>query len=159
MFIIILFSFPLLLNLLSFSIATTKHINLTLSMEGNSTKGTCQSHASFSLEPNEKVLNNTQECKSSNTKDNDDKEKDQEEVPHDEKVEVEETGRKRLKRLREEAMEHVKIPEKWGHEQLLKEWNDYTMFDALFAPHRLIVTARDALIAHGRKARSQRLRI
>ncbi|KAJ1408458.1 hypothetical protein SESBI_23439 [Sesbania bispinosa] len=70
-------------------------------------------------------------------------------------VESEETGRERLKRHREAMMGEVKIPENWGQEKLLK--TDYTNFDALFAPHRLIVTARDALIADVRKAaRSQR---
>ncbi|KAK7324859.1 hypothetical protein VNO77_28745 [Canavalia gladiata] len=137
-------------------------------MEGNklvhkmpSRKLTSQNSASFSLEPpNEKVLNNTQECKSSNAKENDDKAKEAEEGhSENKKVEIEETGRERLKRLREETMGDVKIPENWGQEQLLKDWIDYTVFDALFAPHTLIITARDALVAHGRKAKSPRLRI
>lgn len=68
-------------------------------------------------------------------------------------------GRERLKRHREEAAKEVVIPEKWGKEQLMKEWIEYTTFDALFAPHRLIVAARDALIADARKAKSQRLRL
>ena len=71
----------------------------------------------------------------------------------------EETGRERLKRHREEVAGRVAIPDKWGKEQMMKDWIDFTTFDALFAPHRLIVTARDALIADARKARSQRLRI
>ncbi|KAK2370056.1 protein BIC1 [Trifolium repens] len=70
------------------------------------------------------------------------------------------TGRERLKRHREEMKGKVKVPENWEKEKKLKEWVDYTKFDALiFAPHALIVTARDALIADVRKSRSQRLRI
>ncbi|XP_020220176.1 protein BIC1 [Cajanus cajan] len=112
----------------------------------------------FFLESKEKLKNKTQECKSLNTKENDDKGKDKEEG-HE--ARVEETGRERLKRLREEVMmEKVKIPEKWGQEQMLKDWMDITMFDAFFAPpHSMIVTARDALIANARKAKSPRLRI
>ena len=106
---------------------------------------------------------NTQACKSPDTKDNinDDKEEEHNEkgkVEGDEAL-VEETGRERLKRHREEVMGRVKIPENWGQEKLLNEWIDCTTFDGLFAPHRMIVAARDALAADGRKARSQRLRI
>lgn len=69
-------------------------------------------------------------------------------------------GRERVKRQREEVMGKVKVPENWGQEKLLKEWIDYTTFDgSMFAPHRLIVAARDALVADVRKAKSQRLRI
>ncbi|XP_045805232.1 protein BIC2 [Trifolium pratense] len=76
------------------------------------------------------------------------------------KVVEEITGRERLKRHREEMKGKVKVPENWEKEKKLKEWVDYTKFDALiFAPHALIVTARDALIADVRKSRSQRLRI
>lgn len=67
------------------------------------------------------------------------------------------TGNKRMKRHREEVKGKVKVPENWKQEQMLKEWVDYTTFDALFAPHRIIVNARDALIADVRN--SQRLRI
>ncbi|PNX86745.1 soft fertilization envelope protein, partial [Trifolium pratense] len=64
------------------------------------------------------------------------------------KVVEEITGRERLKRHREEMKGKVKVPENWEKEKKLKEWVDYTKFDALiFAPHALIVTARDALIA------------
>ncbi|MED6169210.1 hypothetical protein PIB30_019321 [Stylosanthes scabra] len=66
----------------------------------------------------------------------------------------EETGRERLKRHREEVKGRVKIPEDWGQEKMMKEWIDYTTFDALFAPHTVIVAARDALIADGRKTTS-----
>lgn len=65
------------------------------------------------------------------------------------------TGNKRMKRHREEVKGKVKVPENWKQEQMLKEWVNYTTFDALFAPHRIIVNARDALIADVRK--SQRL--
>lgn len=119
---------------------------------------TSQSPPSLSLEPNEKLKNNSQECKSPNTND---KAKDPEKG-HSENIGkvdgVEEiTGRERLKRLREEVtMEKVNIPENWGQEPKLKDWMDYTMFDAFF-PHSLIVTARDALIANAREAKSPRL--
>ncbi|KAK7335633.1 hypothetical protein VNO80_27575 [Phaseolus coccineus] len=135
--------------------ATTLH----LSMEGNSFShnmpACCStkliispSSTSFSLEPNEMLKNNTRECKSSDARDNDDKVKDQEEG-HSEnigEVGVEETGREKLKRLREEVMmEKINIPEDWGQERKLKDWIDCTMFDAFLAPHSLIVSARDAL--------------
>lgn len=70
-----------------------------------------------------------------------------------------EGGREMLKRHREEVAGRVLIPEKWGQEQLLKDWIEYATFDALFAPHRMILSARDALIADARQGRSQRLRI
>ncbi|XP_014497556.1 protein BIC1 [Vigna radiata var. radiata] len=75
-------------------------------------------------------------------------------------VRVEETGREKLKRLREEVMmmEKVNIPEDWGQEQKLNDWVDYTMFNAFLAPHSLIVSARDALIANACKPKSPRLR-
>ncbi|KAL2331925.1 hypothetical protein Fmac_019506 [Flemingia macrophylla] len=113
------------------------------------------SSSSFSLESKEKLKNKTKECKSPNiAEENDDKGKEKDAC-------VEETGRERLKRLREEVtLEKVNIPEKWGQEQMLNDWMDITMFDAFFAPpHSLIVTARDALIANARKAKSPRLRI
>lgn len=75
------------------------------------------------------------------------------------KARVEEAGRERLRRHREQVAGQVLIPDKWGQEQLLKDWTDYTAFDPLLAPHRMIVAARDALIADARKARSQRLRL
>ncbi|ESW22063.1 hypothetical protein PHAVU_005G123800 [Phaseolus vulgaris] len=121
-------------------------------MEGNSACCSTKliispSSTSSSLAPNEMLKNNTQECKPSDAGDNDDKVKDQE--GHSEnigRVGVEETGREKLKRLREEVMmEKISIPEDWGQEQKLKDWIDYTVFDAFLAPHSLIVSARDAL--------------
>ncbi|XP_019458123.1 PREDICTED: uncharacterized protein LOC109358383 isoform X2 [Lupinus angustifolius] len=109
---------------------------------------TSQNHSSLSLEPNNNLImmNITQQaCKSPTTIENSDK--------------GEESGRERLKRHREEVMGKVKIPKKWGKEKLLKDWVDYTTFDAVFPPHTSIITARDALIADGRKPSSQRLRI
>jgi len=109
------------------------------------------------------------ECNSPNKKsydeidddDDDDEKAKEEESKENGTARVEEiTGRERLKRHREEMKGKVKVPENWEKEQKLKEWVDYTTFDALiFAPHALIVTARDALIADVRKSRSQRLRI
>jgi len=76
------------------------------------------------------------------------------------RVDAEETGREKLKRLREEVMmEKVDIPEDWGQEQKLKDWIDYTVFNAFLAPHSLIVSARDSLVANACKAKSPRLRI
>lgn len=71
-----------------------------------------------------------------------------------------ESGRERLKRHREEvAREVVRVPDKWGKEQLMKDWIDFANSDALWAPHAIILAARDALIADATKSRSQRLRI
>ncbi|BAT92080.1 protein BIC1-like [Vigna umbellata] len=122
-------------------------------MEGNDLShnmpalDTFQRSTSSSLEPNEMIKNSTE----------DDKVKEQEEGH---RVDVEETGREKLKRLREEVMmmEKVNIPEDWGQEQKLNDWVDYTMFNAFLAPHSLIVSARDALIANACKAKSPRLR-
>ncbi|KAI4322422.1 hypothetical protein L6164_022118 [Bauhinia variegata] len=119
----------------------------------NSRKPISQIPSVFSLEPINPNNNN--------------KEKDpslacEEEVQsnqNDSKVDSSDGGRERLKRHRDEVAGRVAIPDKWGQEQLLKDWIDCTTFDALFAPHRLIVSARDALIEDARKTRSQRLRI
>jgi hypothetical protein len=114
--------------------------------------------SSTSIQQNDKV-----KCKYDDDNHNDDvrEEEYNENVVELETTVVEEiTGRERLKRHREEMKGKVKVPENWEKEKKLKEWVDYTKFDALiFAPHALIVTARDALIADVRKSRSQRLRI
>lgn len=68
------------------------------------------------------------------------------------------TGRERLKRHREEVAGRVLIPDKWGKEELLKDWMDYSSFDSLLAPNGL-ASARKALMAEGRRTGSQRLRI
>ncbi|KAK7261204.1 hypothetical protein RIF29_27509 [Crotalaria pallida] len=139
----------------------------------NSIKPTSINHSSsISLEPynNLTMKNITQACKSPNTRDNDDdyyKGKGKAKVNDDSEngkvdqsgAKLEETGRERLKRHREEVMRNVNIPENWGQENLMKDWMDYSTFDGLFAPHRMIITARDALIEDVRKARSQRLRV
>ncbi|KAE9600737.1 hypothetical protein Lalb_Chr14g0376051 [Lupinus albus] len=122
---------------------------------------TSQSHSSLSLQPNNNLIMNniTQACSSPNTIDNNNKGINML-VSHAmttdkaNETRVEESGRERLKRHREEVMGKVKIPKYWGQEKLLKEWVDYTTFDALFPPHTSIITARDALIADGRKART-----
>ncbi|XVF69179.1 hypothetical protein PTKIN_Ptkin11bG0059700 [Pterospermum kingtungense] len=67
-------------------------------------------------------------------------------------------GRERLKRHREEVAGRVMIPDKWGKEELLKDWIDYSSFDSLLAPNGL-ASARKALMAEGRRTGSQRLRI
>ncbi|OIW04032.1 hypothetical protein TanjilG_24143 [Lupinus angustifolius] len=123
---------------------------------------TSQNHSSLSLEPNNNLImmNITQQaCKSPTTIENSDKGINASIHTSGETRRVEESGRERLKRHREEVMGKVKIPKKWGKEKLLKDWVDYTTFDAVFPPHTSIITARDALIADGRKPSSQRLRI
>ncbi|KAL1345589.1 hypothetical protein HN51_019324 [Arachis hypogaea] len=95
----------------------------------------------------DKIISTTRRASRSPNYDEDDEEDEDEE-------EREETGRERLKRHREEVKGRVKIPEDWGQEKMMKEWIDYTTFDALFAPHTMIVTARDALIADARKTTS-----
>ncbi|KAK3205710.1 hypothetical protein Dsin_019756 [Dipteronia sinensis] len=72
-------------------------------------------------------------------------------------------GRERLKRHREEVAGHVSIPDKWGHEEMLKDWIDCSSFEALLVPNK-IASARKALVAtadHGRNraASSHQLRI
>ncbi|TXG73614.1 hypothetical protein EZV62_002193 [Acer yangbiense] len=72
-------------------------------------------------------------------------------------------GRERLKRHREEVAGHVSIPDKWGQEEMLKEWIDCSSFEALLVPNK-IASARKALVAtadHGRNraATSHQLRI
>jgi hypothetical protein len=112
--------------------------------------------SSTSIQQNDKL-----KCKYDDDDNNAREEEYNENVVELETTVVEEiTGRERLKRHREEMKGKVKVPENWEKEKKLKEWVDYTKFDALiFAPHALIVTARDALIADVRKSRSQRLRI
>ncbi|OMO49519.1 hypothetical protein CCACVL1_30959 [Corchorus capsularis] len=68
------------------------------------------------------------------------------------------SGRERLKRHREEVAGRVLIPDKWGKEELLKDWIDYSSFDKLLAPSGLAL-ARQALMGDGRRNGSQRLRI
>ncbi|KAK4255242.1 hypothetical protein QN277_008262 [Acacia crassicarpa] len=71
----------------------------------------------------------------------------------------EDAGRERLKRHRNEVAGKVKIPDKWGKEQMMKDWTEFSTFDGLLGSHRMIIAARDALIADARKAKSPRLRI
>lgn len=77
-------------------------------------------------------------------------------------MQVQESARQRLRRHWNEVGGQVLIPEKWGKEDLLKEWIEYPSFDALLAPSG-IGLAREALVAEGRRAggggRSQRMRI
>ncbi|XP_058765046.1 protein BIC2-like [Vicia villosa] len=118
---------------------------------------TCHIQTSLSLQQNDHRL----KCNSSNQTSNDHDDEGKEKENNENGTRVEEiTGRERLKRHREEVKGEVKIPENWEKEPKLKEWVDYTTFNALISvPHALIVTARDALIADVRKSRSQRLRI
>lgn len=68
-------------------------------------------------------------------------------------------GRERLKRHRDEVAGNMRIPDKWGQEQMMKEWIEFSSFDALLGSHHMIIAARDALIADARKAKSPRLRV
>ncbi|XP_022153004.1 protein BIC2 [Momordica charantia] len=63
--------------------------------------------------------------------------------------------RERLKRHREEVAGKVTVPEKWGKEELLKDWIDYSAFDRILAAKR-IATARASLAAEGRRAANSR---
>ncbi|KAE8700214.1 Tubulin/FtsZ family protein isoform 1 [Hibiscus syriacus] len=65
-------------------------------------------------------------------------------------------GRGRLKTHREEVAGRVSIPDKWGKEDLLKDWMDFSSFDSLLAPTGL-ASARKTLMAEGRRRSSQRL--
>ncbi|MBA0745139.1 hypothetical protein Gogos_007728 [Gossypium gossypioides] len=66
------------------------------------------------------------------------------------------SGRERLKRHREEVAGRVLVPDKWGKEELLIDWMDYSSFDSLLAPTGL-ASARKALMTEGRRSSSQRL--
>ncbi|KGN46948.1 hypothetical protein Csa_020684 [Cucumis sativus] len=58
--------------------------------------------------------------------------------------------RERLKRHREEVAGKVMVPEKWGKEELLKDWIDYSAFDRILAAGR-IASARASLAAEGQR--------
>lgn len=62
---------------------------------------------------------------------------------------VEESGRERLKRHRVEMAGRVWIPDIWGHEDLLKDWIDCTVFDSALG-NKTIMSARAALVQEGR---------
>ncbi|KAL7597672.1 hypothetical protein Lser_V15G26454 [Lactuca serriola] len=67
---------------------------------------------------------------------------------------VEESGREKLKRHRLEMAGRVWIPDIWGHEDLLKDWIDCTVFDSSLGNNN-IMSARAALV----KERRSTLRI
>ncbi|KAJ6986159.1 hypothetical protein NC653_023921 [Populus alba x Populus x berolinensis] len=50
------------------------------------------------------------------------------------------------------------IPDTWGQENSLKDWIDCSAFDELLAPTG-ISSARESLVAEGRKGSSPRLGI
>ncbi|KAK4762481.1 hypothetical protein SAY86_008249 [Trapa natans] len=66
--------------------------------------------------------------------------------------------REKLKRHRDEVAGRVTIPDSWGQEDHLTDWMEYSTFDALLG-HTKISSAREALMADGRRAASQRPRI
>lgn len=70
----------------------------------------------------------------------------------------EDTGRERLKRHRIEVGGRVWIPDRWGKEELLKDWIDCSVFDEAIM-NSSIMSARAALIEEGRRAHSRRLKI
>ncbi|GJY71074.1 BIC1-like protein [Tanacetum coccineum] len=61
----------------------------------------------------------------------------------------EESGRERLKKHRAEMAGQVWIPDIWGHEDLLKDWIDCTVFDSSLG-NKNIMSARAALVQEGR---------
>ncbi|KAK6926579.1 hypothetical protein RJ641_008298 [Dillenia turbinata] len=63
--------------------------------------------------------------------------------------EYQDSGRERLRRHQREVAGRVMIPDEWGQEELLKDWVDYSSFDALLVPSG-IGSAREALVAEGR---------
>ncbi|GLT48721.1 hypothetical protein SLA2020_223290 [Shorea laevis] len=79
-----------------------------------------------------------------------------------EALQLKDSARERLKRHREEVAGRVPVPDKWGNEELLKDWMDHSSFDVLLAPKGLEL-ARQALMAEGRRMgpyhQHQRLRI
>ncbi|KAI3682418.1 hypothetical protein L1987_82388 [Smallanthus sonchifolius] len=62
---------------------------------------------------------------------------------------VEESGRDRLARHRVEMAGQVRIPDIWGHEDLLKDWIDCTVFDSSLG-NKTIMSARAALVQERR---------
>ena len=64
-------------------------------------------------------------------------------------LEIEESGRERLKRHRVEMGGRVWIPDLWGQEEFLKDWIDCAAFDAPLRTSR-IMTARAALVEERR---------
>ncbi|XP_042487099.1 uncharacterized protein LOC122067336 [Macadamia integrifolia] len=66
----------------------------------------------------------------------------------DGKGDEDESGRERLKRHHKEVAGRVWIPEKWGKEELLKDWIDCSAFNASLVPTG-IMSARAALIQEG----------
>lgn len=69
--------------------------------------------------------------------------------PPQEMLVVEESGRERLKKHRVEMAGRVWIPDIWGHEDLLKDWIDCTVFDSSLGNNN-IMSARAALVQEGR---------
>ncbi|KAA8544242.1 hypothetical protein F0562_022254 [Nyssa sinensis] len=67
-------------------------------------------------------------------------------------------GREKLKRHWREVAGRVLIPDKWGHEEILKDWIDYAPFDALLAPSG-VMSAREALVEEGRRSSPQGFRV
>ncbi|KAL8258699.1 hypothetical protein R6Q59_026652 [Mikania micrantha] len=68
----------------------------------------------------------------------------------EERVAVEdESGRERLMRHRVEMAGRVRIPDIWGHEDLLKDWIDCTVFDSSLG-NNTIMSARAALVQERR---------
>ncbi|KAJ9184474.1 hypothetical protein P3X46_004195 [Hevea brasiliensis] len=74
-------------------------------------------------------------------------------VVREEQLLQDDCGRERLKRHRIEAAGRVWIPDIWGHEELLKDWIDCSVFEASLMPNR-IMSARAALVEQGRRRAS-----
>ncbi|KAM0051368.1 putative protein BIC [Helianthus debilis subsp. tardiflorus] len=69
--------------------------------------------------------------------------------PDADREEAEESGRDKLKRHRVEMAGRVRIPDMWGHEDLLKDWIDCTVFDSSLG-NNSIMSARAALVQERR---------
>ena len=61
-------------------------------------------------------------------------------------------GRERLKRHRDEVAGRVVVPERWGMEDRMREWIDYSSFDRVLAPNG-VRSAREALVVEAQRRR------
>ncbi|EXB38438.1 hypothetical protein L484_022338 [Morus notabilis] len=55
------------------------------------------------------------------------------------------SGGDRMKRHREEVAGRVVVPDRWGKEELMKDWIDYSSFDKVLVPSG-VRSAREALV-------------
>ncbi|KAK4779537.1 hypothetical protein SAY87_015643 [Trapa incisa] len=67
-------------------------------------------------------------------------------------------SREKLKRHRDGVAGRVMIPDSWGQERFMTDWIEYSTFDVLLGQKK-ISSAREALMADGRRAAPERPRI